>query len=407
MPEHHPFNLQHIYSAQRAAPEPRGGREAPAPGGRLGRCPAVPPGGRVMWGGSEFQAETPDAARHPSAPALPLQQSPLYAEALAGIGVPVVQHSLPGGQALVIRRRWPVLGTVGLISRGPYWAGLPGYQALVGLRRAAGLGHLIINAETAADARALDAAGFLRIAAPRKVAELPLTGLVTDFWAAMGVKWRNRLRHGQKSGLVTRQTAFPPDPHHWLLAHDIAQQHRRGYRTLPHNIILAMAAASPGAVQLFTARANGRIMAAMLFLCQGSVASYHIGWTNPQGRATSAHNLLLWQAMQVFGASGHRILDLGDYAPDQTPGLARFKRGSGAVIRDLGGTWLDSAILAPVIGARRRMRQTGRESDTLSGNTAQQAGARRRDRPDFQPGKHMQCVQLQIDHRMITDPATH
>jgi hypothetical protein len=33
--------------AIRAAPEPRGGCEAPAPWGRFGRCPALPPGGAL------------------------------------------------------------------------------------------------------------------------------------------------------------------------------------------------------------------------------------------------------------------------------------------------------------------------------------------------------------------------
>jgi hypothetical protein len=33
--------------AIRAAPEPRGGCEAPAPWGRFGRCPALPPGATI------------------------------------------------------------------------------------------------------------------------------------------------------------------------------------------------------------------------------------------------------------------------------------------------------------------------------------------------------------------------
>lgn len=289
-----------------------------------------------------------DFAPSPPATALPLQQSSLFADALTAAGVDAISHVLPGGRALVIRRRWPGIGTVGLISRGPVWTGRRNPQALAGLRRALGIRHLIVNAEDAADAAALRQAGFLRIAAPREVAELSLQGPREAWWAAMSVKWRNRLRHGQKSGLVVTQNAFRPDPAHWLLSEDIAQQKRLNFRALPHAVTLAMASALPGAAQLFTARAAGRPVAAMLFLCHGPVASYHIGWSSEKGRANSAHNLLLWQAMQSLSAAGHQRIDLGAHNPDDAPGLARFKRGSGARTRPLGGTWACSATLGPV-----------------------------------------------------------
>jgi CelD/BcsL family acetyltransferase involved in cellulose biosynthesis len=278
---------------------------------------------------------------------LPLQQSRLFADALNTTGVKAISHVFPGGRAVVVRRRWLGLGSVGVISRGPVWAGQPHTDAFFGLRGALRLNHLILNAETDADAQAASAAGFLHLRTPKQIAEISLAGGPEDWLARMHGKWRNRLRHAEKTPLVVTQDGFRPDPAHWLLAEDRARRRRLRHRTLPHAVTLAMAAADPAAVKLFTARAEGDVQAAMLFLSHGATATYHIGWSGPEGRAQSAHNLLLWHAMQTLAASGHDRIDLGPYTPAQAPGLARFQRGSGARPRKLAGTWLSSATLAP------------------------------------------------------------
>ena len=79
---------------------------------------------------------------------------------------------------------------------------------------------------------------------------------------------------------------------------------------------------------------------AMLFLCHGPVATYHIGWSGPKGRAMGAHNLILASAMEWLADRGHLWLDLGVLDTQANPGLARFKIGAGARVRPMGGTWL-------------------------------------------------------------------
>jgi lipid II:glycine glycyltransferase (peptidoglycan interpeptide bridge formation enzyme) len=88
------------------------------------------------------------------------------------------------------------------------------------------------------------------------------------------------------------------------------------------------------------ARQRAEELAAMLMLCHGLTATYHIGWSGPQGRATAAHQLLLVRAADWLAARGHVRLDLGTVDTDANPGLARFKIGSGAIIRPLGGSWV-------------------------------------------------------------------
>jgi lipid II:glycine glycyltransferase (peptidoglycan interpeptide bridge formation enzyme) len=115
-------------------------------------------------------------------------------------------------------------------------------------------------------------------------------------------------------------------------------------------------AKTPGALCLITARHGGRCVAAMLFAHHGSTASYLIGWSDAQGRKLSAHNLILWQAMGDLAGRGAGGIDLGLCDRRAAPGLARFKLGSGAVARDLGGTWADVGPLAPLHAGLRATR---------------------------------------------------
>ena len=80
-------------------------------------------------------------------------------------------------------------------------------------------------------------------------------------------------------------------------------------------------------------------VAGMLFLRHGRSATYHIGWSNADGKRGGAHNLLMWRAMQGLKAAGVRWLDLGGIATDHGIGLARFKLGTGATVRQLSGTY--------------------------------------------------------------------
>lgn len=288
---------------------------------------------------------------------LPLQQSPLYLAALTRIGTPAGFHDLTAGRAVVVTQDRPVLGRIALISRGPVWPGVPAGDRFHGLRRAVSARVLIVNAETREDGAALARAGFVRLAADRWVAELSLDGTPEEWLARMGGKWRNRLRHGLRQGMELKRAALPPDPQHWLFALDAAQQAARGYRGLPPRFLAAMAVARPGAVDLFTAHRGGHVVAAMLFARHGGTASYLVGWTGAQGRRLSAHTVILWHAMQDLHGRGVGWIDLGQHAADRAPGLARFKRESGAVVRPLGGTWGDNALSTPLAALLRGLKR--------------------------------------------------
>ena len=281
-----------------------------------------------------------------------LQQSPLYAAALTRLDVPVQVIHGPDGPILVLMRRLPLMGRVALTSRpvGPIDADL---------RKNLGARILIVNAESPEQGQHLANRGFFRISAPRTHAHLSLAGTRNDWLSRMHGKWRNRLRHGQRQGLELREEPMPADCNHWIFHREAAQQAARAYRNLPPALIAAMAAADPKALRLFTARKAGKPCAAMLFARHEKSATYLIGWSDETGRKTSAHALLLWQAMQDLAVSGATEIDLGPCDTKQNQGLAHFKLGSGAHLISLGGTWIETGALAPLHATLRALRRPG------------------------------------------------
>lgn len=257
----------------------------------------------------------------------PLQQSAEFAATLALCGQRAAR--LDDGTLALTRRIGGI--PVALLSRARLDPQLlPDMLARAGLRR-----HLILmNPDTAC--QGLERLGAVPLITPAHVAELDLTG---DLMAGLHQKWRNRLRHARSQGLRVTQGPLPLDPAHWLLTAEAAQQRARGYRNWPTAMTLAYARANPGAAQLFTARQRGTPVAGLLILNHGMAASYHIGHSTPAGRAASAQTLLMWQAMTWLAAQGVTRLDLGPVETEQTPGLTRFKLGTGARTRPLGGTW--------------------------------------------------------------------
>jgi len=88
-----------------------------------------------------------------------------------------------------------------------------------------------------------------------------------------------------------------------------------------------------------SAKSAGQTVAAMLFLRHGAVASYHIGWSNEEGRRLNAHNLLLWRGMAYLKSQGLRALDLGGLNTRDLAGISRFKIGAGGEVVTLAGTF--------------------------------------------------------------------
>lgn len=272
-----------------------------------------------------------------------MQQHPHYARCLLTLGtqavaVEIFDGTTRVGRAQIYRRQFGPVRAFWL-PRGPVWQGdqPPGFRrcALRALRRSIdgrGLWLVSPDTENGPDGMAL------RLTRRLRVAETDLAGDQAARRAVLHPRWRNHLNRAERAGLEIEARALRPDDA-TLLRNELAQRHSRRYIALPPAFTDSWAAEMPTASRLFIARQGKIPIAFMLFLLHAPVASYHLGWTGPEGRQVAAHALLLWHASAWLAGEGYRRLDLGTL--DATnPGLSEFKLRSGAIARDLGATRL-------------------------------------------------------------------
>lgn len=280
------------------------------------------------------------------------QQDWAYGAACAVLGSTVLRAEIrDGGQPIgvlqVIHRAF--LGSLhaAVGTRGPHWiAGARADQFADAARALAAtlplprFRGLFLTPERD-DEGALARSGFRRVMTPYATAEMDLTRSAADLRFTLHQKWRNRLSAAESSDLRIERIDGKPERYAWLLDAEQAQQRRIGYRALPPALVPAWQSAG-GRLRIYAAARQGRIIAAMLFLLHGDRATYHIGWSNVEGRKHSAHNLLLWTAMIRLPGAGVTRLDLGGINTRDSPGVARFKLGAGARIKTLCGTWFST-----------------------------------------------------------------
>ncbi|WP_086054117.1 GNAT family N-acetyltransferase [Pseudoruegeria sp. SK021] len=280
-----------------------------------------------------------------------MQQHPCYGAACRALGAEVLNLSFgrgtaPLATAQVVLRRWPLLGRFALVTRGPVWSEqfppADRHTALHALvdQLAQRFTGVILTPDRDQGRDLLEGRGLLRMMSPFHLAEIDLTGPHSARRAALDQKWRNRLNRAEASGLQVKITRLPADPQHWLLRAEAAQSRQRRYSRLPPSFSVAWETATPGGTRLFSLYQAGRPIAGILVLLHAPTATYHIGWTGPEGRHVSAHNLLMWQAGCWLAERGYTGFDLGVLDTETTPGLARFKLGAGAKPVHLSSTWM-------------------------------------------------------------------
>lgn len=272
----------------------------------------------------------------PPQPAPAFQQHRLFADTLARLGRPCATLEGPP-PLLAMQRRLPGGLRLAMLSRPQLQK--PAIATLPARLRQAGLGRSLVIVAPDHPAPALARIGAVPLLTPATFAELSLADSPGTLRARLHQKWRNRLAHAEQQGMRVTAEPMPADPSHWLLRAEAAQRQARGYRGWPAAFTLAWARQAPGATRLFTAWEGPAPVAAMMFLLHGGAATYHIGHTTARGRALSAHTLLMWHAMTGLTGQGVHRLDLGPVSTARHPGLARFKLGTGARTRRLGGSW--------------------------------------------------------------------
>jgi hypothetical protein len=260
---------------------------------------------------------------------VPIMQSVDAARLLGAARVAVVDGGSVVARA-VLMRRWGLCATL----RGPVWESGDTGARVAALRALRRVGLRLVEAEDAGDAGVLRAAGFRMVATAATVAEWGLTGGADALRAGLQGKWRNRLVMAERAGLEVRERAVagPCDP---LLRAEAAQRRARGYRALPGRFAAGFAGA-----RVVEACIGGVSVGGMLFLRHGAVATYQVGHAGPEGRAREAHRLILWRTALQLAEEGVRRLDLGTVDTEGAADLGRFKMGTGATLRRLGGSFV-------------------------------------------------------------------
>ena len=263
---------------------------------------------------------------------LPFAQSPAFERTCERLGLVVTRVSDGASTCLVQTRRLPVLGAFHLLSRGPVGGDARSMAALIRRVRSEFKGVLVVNSGLE-----VPRPGGLKIASGAEIATISLDQPEL-MRARLNQKWRNQLKKSEASGLTVTDQPLDPLRHKWFLQAEAVQQKARGYASHPAAFLLAFASANKGQARLYTAALNGQPAAGMLVLKHGRMATYQAGVILPEGRQTCAHNLLLWQIMCDLQAKRVTRLDLG--RADLSPGLRRFKCGTGADVDTLGGSFL-------------------------------------------------------------------
>ncbi len=278
-----------------------------------------------------------------------LQQGWAYGDAAAGAGREVLRLLVRGvdGSPLalvqILRRRLVGRFGVGALMRGPYWLKPPAdgdEAALIALLRAECPRTAILWSPDDADG-ADRRAGAGRVMTGQSTVWLDLTEDTEDLLRNLDGKWRNMLRRAERAGFGLK-AARGGSSLDWLIDANEAHRRRVGYRGPSPDFLrmLAAAQAPPGPLVLIATEQSGEPVAGVLMVRHGAAATYLAGCTSPRGRELRAHHRLLFEAMRRLADEGVRRLDLGGVETHDSPGIARFKLGTGGRLATLAGTYL-------------------------------------------------------------------
>ena len=151
--------------------------------------------------------------------------------------------------------------------------------------------------------------------------------------AGLERRWAGRLAAAGRAGVQVRSGGS--DILKLLIREEAAQRHRKGYRGLSPDFPSHL---PPAELRIWHWMQDSATGAAMAFVRHGAAATYQTGWAGPAARRCGVHQAMLWQAALALQAEGVRWLDLGTVDTEAAPGLAHFKLGTGAELRQLGAT---------------------------------------------------------------------
>lgn len=157
-----------------------------------------------------------------------------------------------------------------------------------------------------------------------------------DAWSELASSTRRAIRKARREGVevVPRTDAAFVD--RFFELHAGVRKHK--YRLLPQPRAFFASMRDrfrpTGDWYPLAAVCDGEIIAASVYLRHRDTLYYKFNASNPAALGARPNDLLLWAGIEHASALGCRLLDLGASDDDQ-PGLIRFKRGFGAIEREI------------------------------------------------------------------------
>lgn len=148
--------------------------------------------------------------------------------------------------------------------------------------------------------------------------------------------WRNRLKAGERSGVLLRVGGSSADLE-WMLERHVQNMAEKGFTTPAPAFVRALCRAAPGDFLVIQARLDDEAVGGMLVYGFGRAAEYFVGWVGSEGRRLSAGNLLYWRIALELKRRGYRWFDLGGMRAGATD---RFKKGMGGQEYQLLHEWV-------------------------------------------------------------------
>lgn len=253
--------------------------------------------------------------------------------------------------AQIIARPFAMIGKFALCTHGPAWLNAPTPEEkretyrILKSKLPLRWPKLLVITPDEEPLPATGLKGLKRVMTGEATVRIDLTKDDETLRTALDQKWRNRLKKAEGSDLKFMKAGAKPAQYRWLLETESKQREKRGYRALPPALTenwqssktAAKGADKTAGIAQYRADLGRDTTAAMLFLVHGKRATYHIGWSNDDGRKHGAHNLILWNALQDLRSQGVEQVDLGGVNTQSGAGIARFKLGTnGALIKRAG-----------------------------------------------------------------------
>ena len=261
----------------------------------------------------------------------------------------VIQNGQTVALAQFICRRYGWVAGFAICSRGPVWlktlTAKEQKEIYRALKRSLPIARprFALFSPNLTDPDDASVAGLVRVMTGYSTVLIDLQQPTDALRAAMEGKWRNRLVAAERANLDIIRLEADSSQYAWLLKQEQAQSDRKSFYGLPVKFVenyIHSRSDTTKTVLILQAQEQGQRVAAMLFLIHGSVATYHLGWSNDAGRAVNAHNLLLWHAFEELQSGDIKTLDMGGINTRSLPGISRFKIGSGGKVVTYAGTFV-------------------------------------------------------------------